>query len=137
MDADLRPQRADESLGELIREATQQASTLLRDEVALARTEIKEDVREAVAGLAMFSAAGVLALLAVLMLSAAAAFGIGRALGEEWAWAGFVVVGLLYLVGAGVAGLMGKKKAQEIPPPAPRTTKQLKETAAAVKGVQL
>jgi hypothetical protein len=137
MDADLRPPRADDSLGLLLKEATQQASTLVRDEIALAKVEIKEDVREAVAGITFFSAAGVAALLAVLMLSAAAAFGIGRAVGEGWAWLGFLAVGVLYLLGAGVAGLLGKRKAEQIPPPAPRTARQAQKTVQAAKEIRL
>ena len=133
MDADLRPPRSDESLGELVQNASQQASTLIRDEVALAKVELREDIREAVAGITLFSAAGVMALLSVLMLSAAAAFGIGRAFGEHWAWVGFLIVGVVYLLVAGIAGLMGKKKAEEIPPPAPRSTRQAKQTAEAMK----
>ena len=136
MDADLRPPRSDETLGELAREATEQASTLLRDEMALAKAELREDMREAVAGITLFTAAGVTALIGVLMLSSAAAFGIARAFGEHWAWIGFLIVGVVYLVIAGIAGLMGKKKAEEIPPPAPRSTRQAKQTAAAIKEVR-
>ncbi|WP_157965512.1 phage holin family protein [Euzebya rosea] len=135
MDTDLRPPRAEESLGELAKQASQQASTLIRDEVALAKIELKQDMREAVAGISLFSAAGVTALLSVLMLSAAAGFGIGTAMGEGWTWAGFAIVGIVYLVIAGLAAVMGRKHTEEIPPPAPRTTRQVKETVAATKEI--
>ena len=135
MDTDLRPPRADESLGELAKQASEQASTLIRDEVALAKVELKDDIREAVAGISLFSAAGVTALLSVLMLSVAAGFGIGTAVGEGWTWLGFVIVGVVYLIVAGVAAAMGRKHAEEIPPPAPRTTRQVKQTVAATKEI--
>lgn len=136
MDADLRPRRSEESLGDLVHDATQHAQTMLRDEMALARMEVKEDVRQAVAGIALFSAAGVTALLAVLMLSVAAALGVGTAIGEGWAWLGFVIVGVVYLLIAGGSALAGKEQAEEIPPPAPRTTRQAQRTAAAVKDLR-
>ncbi|WP_370327321.1 phage holin family protein [Euzebya sp.] len=137
MDADLRPSRPEASLGDLTREATEHMSTLMRDEIALAKSELREDVQDAVAGISLFSAAGVMALIAILLLSMAAGFGVGRAVGEGWQWLGFAAVGVLYLVIAGIAALMGRKKAQEIPPPAPRTTRQARETVQAAKEIKL
>lgn len=136
MDADLQPPRADTSLAELAREATQHTSTLFRDELALAKVELKEDINDAVQGISLFTAAGLAALLAVLMLSAAAGFGIGRLLGDNLAWAGFAIVGVMYLVIAGVAALMGKKKTQEMTPPLERSKHQLEADAQAVKEVR-
>lgn len=136
MDADLRPARAETSLSDLVGEATQHTSTLIRDEVALARVELKEDIRQAVAGISLITAAGLSTLLAVLMLSAAAGFGIGRLLGDGMQWAGFATVGVVYLLAAGIAALLGKRAVEEIPPPLQQSTKQLKDDVEAVKGIR-
>lgn len=137
MDPDLQPRRSDESVGDLVNEVTGNASTLIRQEVALVKAELREEIREAVTGISLLSAAGVIALLAGLMLSMAAGLGIGRAMGEGWTWLGFVIVGVAYLVIAGIAGLMGRKKADEATPPAPRSTRQAQKTADAAKEIRL
>lgn len=136
MDADLRPPRAHTGLADLAREATQHTSTLLRDEMALAKVELKEDIQTAVAGISLFTGAGVAALLAVVMLSAAAAFGLGQILGEDLAWAGFALVGVAYLLIAGVAALIGKRKVAQVPPPLERSTRQVERDVEAVKEIR-
>lgn len=106
---------AEQSLGELVSRATADMSELLRKEVALAKAEIKHEVAGVGKGAGMFGGAGVAGLLAVVFLSAGAAFGIGEALG---AWAGFLVVGGVYLLVAAVLALTGKKTLGKVGPPA-------------------
>lgn len=133
MDADLRPPRADDSVGELAKEASTLTSTLVRDEVDLAKIELREDIREAVAGVGLFSAAGAATGLAVLLASMAAGFGIGAAIGEGWTWLGFVIVAVVYLLAAGVAALVGRRHVEEAQPPLPRSTRQAQRTVRTLK----
>lgn len=102
------------SLGELVQHATADLSTLVRKEIELAKLEIKQDVVAAGKGAGMFGGAGLSGLLALVFLSAGAAFGIGQAWGT---WAGFLVVGGGYLVLTAALALIGKKAISAVGPP--------------------
>lgn len=102
------------TLGELVARATEDLSSLVRQEVALAKREITDEVAAVGKGAGLLGGAGSAALLALVFLSAGAAFGIGEALG---AWAGFLVVGGAYLVAAGLLALTGKRALSRVGPP--------------------
>jgi hypothetical protein len=105
---------AEPTLGELVQRASKDMSDLVRKEIELAKLEIKQEVAGVGKGAGLFGGAGVTGLLAVVFLSAGAAFGIGEALG---AWAGFLIVGGVYLVLAALLALKGKKSIGEVGPP--------------------
>lgn len=96
----------DRSLGELVAAATAQIEKLVKAEIALAKAEIKEDVKHAGIGAGMFGGAAFFGYFALVFLSVAAAFGIS-ALGIALGWA-FLVVGGAYLLLAVLLGLVGK-----------------------------
>ena len=120
----------DRSLGELVSTATRELSTLLHQEVALAKAEIKKEVTAAGKGAGMFGGAGLTGLFALIFLSIAAAYGIA-ALGLPLGW-GFFIVGALYLVVAAVLALSGKKKISQVGPPE-RTIETVKDDIAFAK----
>ncbi|MGH3415214.1 MAG: phage holin family protein [Actinocrinis sp.] len=104
-----RPDRLDDDrdghkLSALVSSATKDVSSLLRDEVALAKAEVKRDVKRAATGSGLFAAAAVLAVFALIMLSFAAAYGI-HALGLGLAWAWLIVAGGYLFIGAVCAGV--------------------------------
>ena len=117
------------SLGDLVQTAAQDLSLLVSQEIALAKTEIKRDVTAAGKGAGLFGGAGFTGLLALLFLSIALAFAIGR---PTTLGVGFLVVGLLYLVAAVVLALSGKKKLAQVGPPE-KTIETLKDDAAWAK----
>ena len=117
------------SLGELVQTATRDLSLLVSQEIALAKMEIKREVTAAGKGAGLFGGAGVTGLLALLFLSIALAFAIGR---PTTLGVGFLVVGLLYLVMAAVLALVGKKKISQVGAPE-RTIATLKDDAAWAK----
>ena len=89
----------------LVSDATKDLSTLVRDEVALAKAEVRHDVKNAATGGGLFGAAAVLAVFALIMFSFAAAYGLHAAgLGLSWAW---LVVGGAYLLLAAACGVVG------------------------------
>ena len=114
------------SLGELVATATRDLSALMRQEVELAKVEIKRDVAAAGKGAGMFGGAGVAGLFALLFLSISAAYGLAN-LGIPLG-CGFFAVGAAYLVVAGVLALKGKKNLAKVGPPE-KTLETLKDDA--------
>lgn len=121
--------KTDVSLGELVAAATRDLSTLVRKEVELAKLEIKRDVVAAGKGAGGLGAAGLTGLLGLIFLSIAAAYALGRVVPLG---AGFLIVGLVYLLVAAIAGLVGLKSLKRMTPPA-RTIATLKDDAAWAK----
>jgi uncharacterized membrane protein YqjE len=114
----------DRSLGDIIGELTSEFSQLVTSHIDLAKAEIKQDVRDAGRAGAMFTGAGVAALVAVLMLSMAAAWGLAEVIEPGWA---FLVVGVLWAIAAAVLGATGKKRMQHMQPGPTATVEELEE----------
>ena len=98
--------KGESSLGELVSNATRDLSTLLRSEVQLAKLELKREAVSAGKGAGMLGGAGVCGLFALIFLSIALAYAFSTfvPLGV-----GFLLVGVLYLLIAGVLALLAKK----------------------------
>ena len=118
------------SLGDLVANASQQMSVLMRSEIELAKLELKVEAKKAAIGAVGFGAAAFLGLFALLLLSFAAAYGI-NSLGLAKGWS-FLIVGGTYLLLAGGLVVMGVKSVTKIGPPT-RTLKTTKETVAVLK----
>lgn len=123
-------QQPEQSLGALFADASRDLSKLVHDEIELAKAEIRREVKNGATGGAMFGAAGFVVVLAVILLSIAAAYGL-VALGLHPGWA-FLIVAVVYLVAAVVFALIGKKAVAKVGPPE-RTIRTSKETAAFLK----
>ena len=123
-------QQPQQTLGQLFAEASRDLSTVVHDEIELAKAEIRQDVKNGVTGGAMFGAAAFVAVLAVILLSIAAAYGL-VALGLHPGWA-FLIVAGVYLLAAVLFALMGKRAVAKVGPPQ-RTIRTSKETAAFLK----
>ena len=118
------------SLGELVATATKDLSVLVQQEVALAKTELKKEVAAAGKGAGMFGGAGLTGLFALIFLSVSLAYAISW-IGIGLGW-GFFIVGLLYLLVAGVLALLGKKQLGKVGPPA-KTIATVKDDMAWAK----
>jgi hypothetical protein len=99
----------------------EQTSRLARQEVELAKLEMTEKGTRAAFGVGAFSASGLLALLALGALTAAAILGL--ATGME-AWLAALIVAVVYLLVAGLLALFGKKKVEQASPPVPEQAKE-------------
>jgi len=86
-------------------------------------------VRHAAKGGAMFGGAAFLGLLAVILLSIAAAYGL-TALGLHAGFA-FLIVAGAYLLVAGLLALVGVRAVKKVGPPE-RTIRTAKESVAAI-----
>jgi uncharacterized membrane protein YqjE len=86
----------DQSLGDLVALAAKDVSQLIRYEIDLAKTELKDDVQRVGLAAALSGVAAFVACLVLVLLSIALAFGL-VALGI-WAWAAFLIVAGVYVL---------------------------------------
>ncbi len=125
-------QTQDQTLGALVHQLTQQVPELIRSEMRLAQAEVAQKGKRAGVGIGMFSVAGLLAFFAFGSLVATAILALTLVVD---AWLAALIVALVLLAGAAVAGMVGKNKVAEAGPPAPeRAIQGLKEDIATVKG---
>jgi uncharacterized membrane protein YqjE len=109
----------DRPTGELVKDLSTQVSTLVRQELELAKVELTAKGKEAGIGAGMLGAGGVLALFGVGALTAAAILALDTAMAG---WLAAVIVGLVWLAIAGVLALVGKSRARRAVPPVPEQT---------------
>ncbi|MFD9406187.1 phage holin family protein [Streptomyces sp. NPDC059989] len=126
-------QGAERTLGQLVASATAEMSALVHDEIALAKVELKQDVKRAGIGSGAAIVAGVLVLFSLPVLSFAAAYGIHN-LGLGLAWSFLIVGGAFWLL-AGLVGLLAVVKFKKVKPPV-KTIESVKQTAALVGTVK-
>lgn len=112
------------SLGDLVGDLTAEISDLVTSHVALAKAEIRQDARDAGKAGGMFGAAGVSAVVALLMLSSAAAWGLAEVMEPGWA---FLIIGGVWAVAAAALTLSGKRELDEMDAGPRRTVEELKE----------
>ena len=118
------------SLGELLSDVTTDLSTLLRQEVELAKAELTQSAKRAGKGAGMFGGATFAAYMGILFLSIALWWALGNAIGHGWS---ALVVAVLWLVVAGVLALLGRKEIAAIRG-LRRTTETVQKIPNAVKG---
>jgi uncharacterized membrane protein YqjE len=106
----------DKSTAELLRQLSQQTGDLVRQEMELAKAELREKGKAAGLGAGMFGAAGLAGLYAVGALTACAILALAIVLD---AWLAALIVGAAYGALAGVLALTGKKKVEQASPPVP------------------
>jgi uncharacterized membrane protein YqjE len=121
----MREDLRDQSFGDLFKQLSEQASTLVRQEAELAKTELREKGKRAGVGAGLVGAGGVLALGAFGALTAMLILVL--ALWVE-AWLACLIVTAVYGVGAAILATTGKRKVQAAAPPVPeQTIETLKE----------
>jgi H+/Cl- antiporter ClcA len=107
----------DPTIGRLVSDASRDLSSLVRNEIRLARSEIQISVRAGGLGLGLLAAAGFFALMSLIMLSVAIAYLInwkGQGLALQWA---FLIVFAFYLLVAALLGLVGVRKLKKVRAP--------------------
>ena len=116
------------SIGELVRDATTQVSTLVRAEVELAKAEITRDVKKGLTGSVFF----IVALVVLLYSTFFMFFFLAELLDTWlWRWAAFLIVFILMLVVTAVFAFLGYRKVRRIRGPQ-QTIESVKETTAAL-----
>ena len=120
------------TVGQLVANASKDLSSLVRSEIELAKTELKKTAVAAGTGAGMFAGAAFLALLAVILLSIAAAYGLTAA-GLHPAIAFLIVAGAFLLIGA-VLVFIGMRALKRAKGPQ-RTIETSKASVEALKAI--
>jgi uncharacterized membrane protein YqjE len=106
----------DRPVGELLKELSSQTTTLVRQELELAKAEMAEKGKKAGLGAGMFGGAGIFGLLALASLTTCVIAAL--ATGME-VWVAALIVGAVYAGIAAVLAVAGRQKTREATPPAP------------------
>ncbi|MDJ0315246.1 phage holin family protein [Arthrobacter sp. H35-D1] len=117
------------SLGELLGEVTQDISTLMRQEVELAKVELKESATRAGKGSGMLAGAGVAGHFVLIFLSLALWWALGYLIGLGWS---AVAVAILWGIIAAVLAMLGRKELKSIKG-LPQTGQTLQEIPPTLK----
>lgn len=102
-EADRRP-----TLADLVRTAAEDGAAIVRDQIELAKAEMRESAQRTGKGAGLIGGAALLGLTAWFLLSFGAAFGLVAA--GLPIWAALLVVAVVYLVIAAVLGLLGRRE---------------------------
>jgi uncharacterized membrane protein YqjE len=107
----------DPTIGRLVSDASRDVSSLIRNEIRLAKSEIQVSVKAGGVGIAMFAAAAFFAVMALIMLSVAIAYFIhwnGQGLSLHWA---FLIVFGFYLLVSALLAFIGLRKVKKVRAP--------------------
>ena len=109
----------DRPVGELLKQLSNETTTLVRQELELAKAEVREKAGKAGPGFGMWGGAGVTAFLALGSLTAFLILALDGAMPN---WLAALIVGLVWAAIAGFLYFRGKKRLQEAGPPIPEQT---------------
>ena len=118
------------SIGELLGRVTSDLSTLMRQEVALAKAELRQSATQAGRGIGMLVGAGIAGFFVLLFGSIALWWAIGNEIGRGWA---ALIVAAIWAVIAVILALTGKKQMQQVSG-IPETTDTVGKIPNALKG---
>jgi membrane protein len=113
---DIRNGSRDQSTADLLRQLSEQTTTLVRQEIELAKVELTEKGKKAGIGAGMFGGAGALGFYALGAFTACLILALATAVAG---WLAALIVTAVYGAIAGVLALTGKKKVTEATPPVP------------------
>jgi Putative Actinobacterial Holin-X, holin superfamily III len=109
----------DKSLGDLVNRVTENASTLIREEIELAQAEIELKVKRLAQGAVVGVGAGFFVLLALVFGFNALAWGLSDVFNNGFGWLGFLITTGILLLFAGLAGLIAMRAFKAGAPPTP------------------
>ncbi len=129
------PEPDRKSVGELLADVTEGASSLVREEIELAKTEVSEKVGSILRGSVVGIAAGTFAFLALILAMHGIAWLINDLFFEDEVWPGYFIEAAFFLLVAGIAGLVAYRAVQKGAPPVPeQAIEEAKRTRAVLQG---
>jgi hypothetical protein len=105
------------STAELIHEAADQITRLVKDELVLAKAEMAEKGKRAGVGAGLLGGGGLVALYGVAALLTAVGLGLAEAMPG---WLAALIVSVLLFAAAAVMALLGRRRVQQAAPPVPQ-----------------
>ena len=130
LDPTVPPPDSRPSVGELFSEVAEDLSTLMRQEMELAKAELRQSATRAGKGAGLLAGAGFGGYMVLLFASIAAWWGIGDAVGHGWS---ALIVAAVWLIVAAVLGLRGRREISAVPG-VPQTAQTVKKIPDAVRG---
>jgi uncharacterized membrane protein YqjE len=112
------PNRSDQSVGELVSDAAARTSTLVREEIELAKAEISEKVNELIRGSVIAIVAGVFLFFALILIMEGVAWLLNDLVFDNF-WLGFFVEAALFIVIGAIAVLVAVRAFKKGAPPTP------------------
>ena len=128
--AEGRPDVEGTSVGQLMGEVAKDLSTLMRQELELAKVEVKAEAKKAGAGAGLFGAAGFAGYMVLMFLSFALWWALANVMDVGLA---ALIVAIIWGIVAAVTFVMGRKKFQEVNPKPERTIDTLSQVPGALK----
>ncbi len=119
------------SVGELFGQVAQDLSTLMRQELDLAKAEVKQEVTKTGKAAGMLAGAGFAGYMVLLFASIAAWWGLANVMDQGWA--ALIVTAIWAVIGA-VLFAVGRRQFREVNPKPERTVETVKELPDALKG---
>jgi Putative Actinobacterial Holin-X, holin superfamily III len=107
------------SVGELVFDVSERTSSLIREEIELAKAEVTEKVGKIARGSAVGVAAGTFAFLALILIMHGIAWLLNEEVFDGKAWPGFLVEAAIFLLVAALAGWIAYKSVKAGAPPVP------------------
>jgi hypothetical protein len=119
------------SVGELLGEVTRDLSTLMRQELALAKAEVREEAVKAARAGGMLGAAGFAGYMVLLFASIAAWQGLAEVMASGWA---ALIVTVVWAAAGAVLFVLGRQRMREVNPKPERTVETVSEVPGTLKG---
>ena len=126
-----RPEVHGRSVGDLIGEVSNDLSTLMRQELALAKAEIKAEATKTGKAAGMLGGAGFAGYMVALFVSIALWWALANGMDEGWA---ALIVAAIWGVVAAVLAVLGRTRMRQVNPKPERTVQTLQQVPDALKG---
>jgi hypothetical protein len=127
------PDVSDASVGELVGHVAQDLSMLMRQELELAKAEVKQEITKTGKAAGMFGAAGFAGYMVLLFAYIAAWWGLANVMDQGWA--ALIVTAIWAIIGA-VAFVVGRRQIKDVNPKPEQTIETVKELPDALKGAR-
>jgi uncharacterized membrane protein YqjE len=119
MSENMSPELREQSISDLLKRLSQETSTLVRQELELAKAEATEKGKEAGLGAGLLTGGGLFAVFAFAALTTAIILALDKAMAG---WLAALIVAAVYGAIAGVLALQGRNRIKEAGPPVPEQT---------------
>jgi hypothetical protein len=129
--ATVAPDPTQQSVGELVGQLSEDASRLVRQELALAKVELRQEATTAGKGAGLLAAAGMVGLVVLILLSLAAARALSEVMDLGWA---YLIIGVVWAIVAAVLATAGRKLLKQANPTPERTMSTVREIPDTLKG---